>query len=118
MRYYCNICKKTITHGEYDYSINHYGRALWRAHQRKDGYEGHQSESADIIDTAMKWIYKAYRIGGIGLAVFVFSACGIFFLMLFKSLTDNHTFIGLFVFFVIIMISGIWICCKQKKNKT
>lgn len=34
MRYYCNICKETITEAEYKYSIQHQGKALCRKHQK------------------------------------------------------------------------------------
>lgn len=33
MGYYCNICKKTITQGEYQYSMDKFDRALCREHQ-------------------------------------------------------------------------------------
>ena len=33
MGYYCNICKKTITEREYDYSNNHFKKALCREHK-------------------------------------------------------------------------------------
>ena len=32
--YYCNICKKTITKGEFRYSMDKYGKALCRYHQQ------------------------------------------------------------------------------------
>jgi len=34
-RYYCNICKKTIIEGEYDYSMNKFKKALCRYHQNR-----------------------------------------------------------------------------------
>ena len=33
MQYYCNICKATITEGEYKYSNDVFGKALCRKHQ-------------------------------------------------------------------------------------
>lgn len=33
MRYYCNVCKETITKKEYDYSTKYFGKALCRYHQ-------------------------------------------------------------------------------------
>jgi hypothetical protein len=36
MRYYCNICKKDITSGEYSYSMDKFGRALCRVHQEEE----------------------------------------------------------------------------------
>ncbi len=35
MRYYCNICKETITSSEYRYSIEHFNKALCRDHQKE-----------------------------------------------------------------------------------
>lgn len=34
MRYYCNICKETISEEVYEYSIKHFGKALCMNHQR------------------------------------------------------------------------------------
>jgi hypothetical protein len=34
MRYYCNECKKTITMEEFQYSMNKFGKALCKNHQR------------------------------------------------------------------------------------
>jgi len=33
MRYYCNVCKKDITKGVFDFSMDIFGRALCREHQ-------------------------------------------------------------------------------------
>jgi very-short-patch-repair endonuclease len=33
MRYYCSICKETITKREYEYSMDKFGKALCRYHQ-------------------------------------------------------------------------------------
>ena len=35
MRYYCNICKETITSSEYRYSIEHFNKALCKEHQKE-----------------------------------------------------------------------------------
>ncbi len=34
MEYYCSLCKKTITEGEFQYSMDKFGRALCREHQK------------------------------------------------------------------------------------
>jgi len=35
MRYFCSVCKRTITEDEYEYSMDKYRRALCRPHQKR-----------------------------------------------------------------------------------
>ena len=53
MRYYCNLCNRTISKGVYDYSTNHFGRALCITHQSDSSQD---EDNASVIEesTAIK----------------------------------------------------------------
>ena len=52
MRYYCSVCNETITKGEFQYSMDKFGKALCRTHQ---SYEQENENNIKIvIDTKYK----------------------------------------------------------------
>ena len=74
MRYYCNVCKKTITKKVYDYSMEKYKKALCMNHQKqntishpkKSNYSSYQktSRKSKVTPQARK-LYNALRKRGI-----------------------------------------------------
>jgi len=58
MRYYCNICKKTISKNVVSYSMNHYGKPLCMEHQKtfasKKGTNSETEHKLDVLSGVNK----------------------------------------------------------------
>src|SRR3990172_12387449 len=56
MRYYCSVCKETISENVYRYSIDHFGKALCMTHQKTPFYANPQEKvtpQAKILSKAL-----------------------------------------------------------------
>jgi len=54
MRYYCNICRKNITNGEYCFSMDKFGKALCREHQETERKNQNEKTSPPIVQENVK----------------------------------------------------------------
>jgi hypothetical protein len=54
MSYYCNICRKTITTGEYRFSMDKFGKALCREHQETERKNHNEKASPPIVQENVK----------------------------------------------------------------
>lgn len=45
MRYYCNVCKETISERVYHYSMDKFGRALCMTHQKMPTYQNKENKA-------------------------------------------------------------------------
>ncbi|MBR9705305.1 hypothetical protein GOV12_07870 [Candidatus Pacearchaeota archaeon] len=115
MRYYCNICKKTITRGEYDYSKNHFNRPLCRIHQHSQKTQ--ESDIGDIITKITEAFTKVYEKGGIGLVLTILGIVMFILIFIFRTAMPISTFVVLTCIAVISFVFGaIVLYKKEKKN--
>lgn len=79
MTNYCSVCKRSISEGVYNYSINNFGVALCRKHQST------YNELKSLGELGRKFIKDfvfVYEKGGVGLLLTIIGALMLFFFVL------------------------------------